>query len=91
MFRASKGYVPMWLQKRVSSRSERTYNPGSKSMGRVARFGWVLASGSLRQIESVEVHNLIPGGHEVVNKFSLSIGATVHLGQGPELGVRSKY
>ncbi len=40
------------------------------------------------KVESVEVHDLVPRGHEVLYELPLSVVAGVDLGDGSELGVR---
>ena len=40
-----------------------------------------------RQVEAVEVHDLMPGGDEVVDELLAGIGAGVDFGQGAEHGV----
>ncbi|CAG9942539.1 unnamed protein product [Clonostachys rosea f. rosea IK726] len=42
------------------------------------------------EVEPVEVHDLGPGGDEVVDQLLLAAGAGVHLGQGAELGLRAE-
>src|SRR5215831_21230960 len=39
------------------------------------------------QVESIEVHDLVPRGHEVAHELLLRVVARVDLGDRPELGV----
>ena len=39
------------------------------------------------EVETVKVHHLGPGRHEVLDKLLLRVRASVDLGQSPELGV----
>src|SRR5215831_17649026 len=40
-----------------------------------------------RQVEPVEVHDLVPGGHEVAHELPLRVVGRVDLREGPEDGV----
>ena len=42
------------------------------------------------EVEPVEVHHLVPRGHEVVHKLLLRIRASIDFRQRPELGVRTE-
>jgi len=42
------------------------------------------------EVETVKVHDFVPGRHEVLDKLLLRIRASVDLGQSPELGVRTE-
>jgi hypothetical protein len=44
----------------------------------------------LVEIEAVEVHHLVPGSYEVVDKLLLCIGTCIDLRQGAQLRVRAK-
>src|SRR5437588_304130 len=47
-----------------------------------------LTSGS-GEVESIEVHDLVPSGHEVTHELLLRVVARVDLRDGSELGVRT--
>ena len=40
-----------------------------------------------RQVETIQVHDLVPSGHEVADELLLTVRACIDFGQGPELGV----
>ena len=42
------------------------------------------------EVEAIQVHDLGPGRHEVLDKLLLRVRASIDLGQGPELGVRTE-
>ena len=42
------------------------------------------------EVETVKVHHLGPCRHKVLDKLLLRVRASVDLGQGPELGVRTE-
>ena len=37
-----------------------------------------------RSLETIEVHHLVPGSHEVANKFLLAVDTGINFGQGAE-------
>jgi hypothetical protein len=41
--------------------------------------------GSQSEVETVQIHDLVPSPDEVVDKFLLSVGASVHFRDGTEL------
>ncbi len=41
----------------------------------------------LCEVETVQVHHLGPGGHEIMHKFLLSIFACIHLSEGTQFRV----
>src|SRR5437773_1230350 len=47
-------------------------------------------TGTLLDIESIEIHDLVPRGHEVAHEFLLRVVARVDLREGTELGVRTE-
>src|SRR5690606_34844069 len=54
-----------------------------------ARDGGQLHAGPDRlalQVEAIQVHDLVPGGHEVVDELALGVLAGVDLGDRPKLG-----
>src|ERR1700716_834075 len=56
----------------------------SRSAGRPT---WTSGSG---EVVPVEVHNLVPRGHEVAHELVLRVVARVDLGDGAEFGVRAE-
>jgi len=46
-----------------------------------------LVSNRSAKVEAVEVHDLVPGGHEVVHEILIGVVARIDLGERPELGV----
>src|SRR4030095_14106215 len=56
--------------------------PGPPASGRPG------VRGSSGQIEPIEGHDLVPGGHEVADEPVAGVVAGVDLGDRPELGVR---
>src|SRR3954447_9072856 len=56
--------------------------PGRPASGRPG------LGGSSGQVEPIEGHDLVPGGHEVADELPAGVIAGVDLGDGPELGVR---
>src|SRR5260370_8916046 len=51
------------------------------------RPAWTSGSG---EVEPIEVHDLVPRGHEVTHKLLLRVVARVGLRDGSELGVRTE-
>ena len=47
-------------------------------------------AGKLRQVEAIRRHDLVPSGDEVVDELRLCVVASVHLGKGAQLGVRTE-
>src|SRR5262245_7307049 len=43
-----------------------------------------------RDVESIEIHDLVPRGHEITHELLRGVVARVDLREGPELGVRSE-
>ena len=52
--------------------------------------GWS-PRGRSGQVEPVQVHDLVPGGHEVAHELLLRVVLGVHLGERPEDRVRSEH
>ena len=43
------------------------------------------------QFEAIQVHDLVPGGHEVAHELARSVVTGIHLGDRAELGVGAKH
>src|SRR5215471_2687977 len=49
---------------------------------------WTSGSG---EVEPVEIHDLVPGGHEVTYELLLRVAARIDLRDGPKLGIRAEH
>ena len=70
-----------------SASSESTRPPECSRSLRASRFG---PKPELREVEAVQHHDLVRRLHEVLHELRLRIAARVHLGERPELRVRTK-
>jgi hypothetical protein len=50
----------------------------------ISRAAFFLTSG---KVETIKVHHLAPGRHEVAHKRSFSVGTSIHFRQSAQLGV----
>src|SRR6266478_9182360 len=42
------------------------------------------------EVKAIQVHHLVPGRDKVMDKLRLRVRTSIHLGQGPELRVRTE-
>ena len=64
--------------------------PGPSNSGTKSKFEPVIfcaCVAGLRQVETIEVHHLIPGRDKVMNKLSLRVGTSINFGKRPKLGI----
>ena len=60
---------------------------GLLAQGDTQGVGHPLAILKSRKVEAIQVHHLVPGRHEVIDKLLLRVQASVDFSQGAELGV----